>query len=121
MTRCQAASGRAATALSTISRRAFTGNYGQARCADRLWTDARCANYGAATDLYAGLGDYFKQQYGGGANAYGDATGANGAEGFGRVRYRTSSDPGYGFQMDQGLQALAAHARRGWQSVERQR
>jgi hypothetical protein len=94
------ATGRdALTGNLAAGRDVLSGDYGQGR-------DAASANYGAAGNLYAGLGDYFKQQYGGGANAYGDATGANGAEGFGRAQTNFRTDPGYGFQMDQGLQAL---------------
>lgn len=64
------------------------------------------SGYDNAANLYSGLGSYFQNQYGGGAQAYGDATGANGAEGTTRARANFQSDPGYGFQMDQGLQAL---------------
>ena len=42
----------------------------------------------------------------GGANAYGDATGANGPDGYLRAKANFTADPGYGFQLDQGLQAL---------------
>jgi hypothetical protein len=52
------------------------------------------------------LGGYFQNLYGGGASAYGDASGANGPEGQARARAAFQADPGYGFQMDQGLQAL---------------
>ena len=45
-------------------------------------------------------------KYAGGTNAYGDATGANGPEGYARAITNFKTDPGYGFQMDQGLQAL---------------
>jgi hypothetical protein len=41
-----------------------------------------------------------------GANAYGDATGANGAAGQSRAASNFQTDPGYQFQMDQGLQAI---------------
>lgn len=64
--------------------------------------DALASNYGKAGDLYRGLMD----SYAPGARAYGDAAGANGAEGFDRARTNFRTDPGYGFQMDQGLQAL---------------
>lgn len=80
-------------------RGALTANSAQGR-------DWLNSGYGNAANLYSGLGNYFQQQYGGGANAYGDATGANGAEGFGRAQSNFRADPGYGFQMDQGLQAL---------------
>lgn len=86
------------------------GDYGQGRDAlsnnFAAGRNAATTNYGNASNLYAGLGDYFKNMYGGGAQAYGDATGANGAEGFGRAQSNFRSDPGYGFQMDQGLQGL---------------
>lgn len=42
----------------------------------------------------------------GGINAYGDAAGVNGAEGSARARAAFQTDPGYQFQLDQGLQAL---------------
>ncbi len=78
---------------------ALSTNYAQGR-------DAATTNYGDAKNLYAGLGQYYQTQYGGGANAYGDATGANGAAGFDRAQTNFRADPGYGFQLDQGLQAL---------------
>lgn len=97
-------------ALSTTfgqGRDALTSNFAAGR-------DAATANYGDAKNLYAGLGNYFQQQYGGGAQAYGDATGANGAEGFDRAQTNFRSDPGYTFQMDQGQQALnRSHAAAG--------
>lgn len=89
-------------ALSTTfgqGRDALTSSLGQGR-------DAATSAYGNAGNIYQGLGQYFQQQYGGGAQAYGDATGANGAAGFGRAQSNFQSDPGYQFQMDQGLQAL---------------
>lgn len=64
------------------------------------------SGYDNAASLYKGLGDYFTNQYGGGANAYGDATGANGAAGTARARTNFQADPGYNFSLDQGLQAL---------------
>lgn len=82
-----------------LGREALTGNYSAGI------NSARDA-YGNAGNIYAGLGDYFKQQYGGGANAYGDATGANGAEGTARARAAFQADPGHNFSLDQGLQAL---------------
>jgi hypothetical protein len=69
--------------------------YGQGR-------NAITTNYGAAGDLYKGL----LSSYAPGAQAYGDATGANGATGYARAKSNFQTDPGYGFQMDQGLQAL---------------
>jgi len=41
-----------------------------------------------------------------GANAYGNAVGANGPAGQALARANFQTDPGYGFQLDQGLQAL---------------
>jgi len=82
---------------------ALSTTYGQGR-------DALTAGYGQAGDLYKNL----LTSYGGGAGAYGDATGANGAEGFARAKTNFQTDPGYGFQMDQGQQALnRAHAAAG--------
>lgn len=78
---------------------ALSTNFGQGR--EALTTGARSAG-----DIYAGLGNYFQNTYGGGATAYGDATGANGASGFDRAQANFRADPGYGFQLDQGLQAL---------------
>jgi hypothetical protein len=64
--------------------------------------DALTTNFGAASDLYKNL----ITSYAPGAMAYGDATGANGADGYVRAKTNFQTDPGYGFQMDQGLQAL---------------
>lgn len=89
-------------ALSTsfgAGRDALTTDFSKAR-------DALSGGAATATGLYKGLGDYFTNTYGGGATAYGDATGANGPEGFSRAISNFKTDPGYGFQMDQGLQAL---------------
>jgi hypothetical protein len=89
---------------------ALAGNYGQGR--DALTgslaagRDAASANYGQAGNLYAGLGNYYQGLYGGGASAYGDASGANGQAGFDRARANFQTNPGYAFQMDQGLQGL---------------
>lgn len=93
-----------------IGRDVVSNAYGQGRGA--LATDyskardALSSGYGQAGSLYAGLGDYFNNLYGGGATAYGDATGANGPEGYARAISSFKADPGYGFQLDQGLQAL---------------
>lgn len=64
--------------------------------------DALTSNYGYAGDLYKNL----MTSYAPGAQAYGDATGANGADGYARARTNFQTDPGYQFQLDQGLQAL---------------
>jgi hypothetical protein len=77
----------------------LSGLYDQARSA--LTTGANTAN-----GIWGGLGDYFNTTYGGGAKAYGDATGANGSDGYARAKTNFQTDPAYGFQMDQGLQAL---------------
>ena len=74
---------------------ALSTQYGQGR-------DALTTNYGNASTLYKGLMD----STGAGAKAYGDASGANGTEGFARAKTNFQTDPGYGFQMDAGLQAL---------------
>lgn len=73
----------------------LSGLYGQGR---------EAINTGASTaqGYYAPL----IAKYGAGANAYGDATGANGAEGTARARANFQADPGYNFSLDQGLQAL---------------
>lgn len=75
--------------------------------------DALSSTYGQGRDAlttgYNQAGGYYKDllsSYGGGAGAYGDATGANGAEGTARARANFKADPGYNFQMDQGLQGL---------------
>lgn len=74
---------------------ALSSSYGQGR-------DALTTNFGAAGDLYKNL----LTSYAPGATAYGDAVGANGADGYARAKTNFQTDPGYGFQMDQGLQAL---------------
>lgn len=75
--------------------------------------DALSSTYGQGRDAlttgYNTAGGYYKDllsSYGGGAGAYGDATGANGAAGFDRARTNFRADPGYDFQLGQGLQAL---------------
>jgi hypothetical protein len=68
-------------------------------------------------DQGAGRADALLQEAGGlyqplagtanrGYGAYADAAGANGAEGYGRARASFQTDPGYRFQMDQGLDAI---------------
>lgn len=74
---------------------ALSSNYGQGR-------DAINTGASTAQGYYAPL----LAKYGQGSNAYGDATGANGAEGTARARANFQADPGYNFQRDQGLQAL---------------
>lgn len=74
---------------------ALSGNYGQAR-------NAITTNYDAAA---APLQTVFDSSTGG-ANAYGDATGANGSAGYDRARSNFQTNPGYQFQFDQGLQAI---------------
>lgn len=64
--------------------------------------DALTTNYGNANSLYTGL----MGSTGAGATAYGDATGANGPDGYARAQTNFKTDPSYGFQMDEGLQAL---------------
>jgi hypothetical protein len=80
----------------------LSGLYGQGR--DALTTGAN-----TASSLYANLGTQFGNMYGGGASAYGDASGANGAGGLQRATQNFESSPqygAYGFALDQGLQAL---------------
>jgi hypothetical protein len=74
---------------------ALASTYGQGR-------DALTTGFGQAGDLYKNL----LTSNTAGANAYGDASGANGAEGYGRATANFQANPGYQFQMDQGLQAL---------------
>jgi len=79
-------------------------NAGYSQASDLLGAgrDALTSNFGAAGDLYKNL----LSSYAPGASAYGDATGANGAAGYDRARANFQTNPGYQFQMDQGLQAL---------------
>ena len=82
---------------------ALSSTYGQGR-------DALTTGYGKAGDLYNNL----LTSNTAGANAYGDASGANGAAGYGRATANFQANPGYQFQMDQGQQALnRAHAAAG--------
>lgn len=77
---------------------ALSTNYGQGR-------DALTTNYGNASALYQPL----IASSTAGANAYGDASGANGASGLQRAtdNFKNSGQYGaYGFSLDQGLQAL---------------
>jgi hypothetical protein len=74
---------------------ALSGLYGQGR--EAINTGANTAQ-GYYAPLIA--------KYGAGSDAYGDASGANGAAGYDRARTNFQTNPGYQFQMDQGLQAL---------------
>jgi hypothetical protein len=77
---------------------ALSGLYGQGR-------DALTSAYGKASDTYAPL----VASTTAGANAYGDASGANGVAGLqrGMDTFKNSGQYGtYGFSLDQGLQAL---------------
>lgn len=74
---------------------ALSQNYDQAR-------GALTSNYGDASSLYKNL----LSSYAPGVQAYGDATGTNGAAGNARAVQNFQSAPGYNFTMDQGLQAL---------------
>lgn len=74
---------------------AYATNAGQGR--DALTTGFNNAS-GAYTNLLNGANA--------GAGAYGDASGANGAAGYTRAQQNFQTNPGYQFQMDQGLQAL---------------
>lgn len=65
----------------------------------------------AAQGYLGGVGDLWKQlanESGGlsGLNLYGDALGVNGAEGNARAQQAFTADPGYQFQLDQGIDAL---------------
>lgn len=78
------------------------------------------AGYNAAAPFYgqgrqalthnyaAGLAPYTDIYTAGtrGAGAYGDATGANGPEGYARATTNFRTDPGYQFELGQGLQAI---------------
>lgn len=82
---------------------ALASSYGQGR-------DALTTGFNQAGDLYKGL----ISSYAPGSNAYGDAVGANGADGYARAKANFQADPGYQFQMDQGQQALnRSHAAAG--------
>jgi len=82
---------------------ALSSQYGQGR-------DALTSGYGKAGDLYSNL----LTSNTAGANAYGDASGANGAAGNARATANFQANPGYQFQMDQGQQALnRSHAAAG--------
>lgn len=69
--------------------------YGQGR-------NALTTNYAAGIAPYQTL---FNEGQGG-INAYGDATGANGAAGYARATNNFQTNPGYQFQLDQGLKAI---------------
>lgn len=82
-------------------------NAGYSQASDLLGQgrDALNTNYGNASNLYAGLLNSSTA----GANAYGDASGANGATGLQNAtnNFKSSQQYGnYGFALDQGLQAL---------------
>lgn len=77
---------------------ALSDQYGQGR-------NALTSNYGTASNLYSGLINSSQN----GANAYADASGANGASGLHSAtdNFKNSGQYGaYGFSLDQGLQAL---------------
>lgn len=65
----------------------------------------------AASGYLGGVGDLWKNladESGGlsGLNLYGDALGVNGADGAARAKSAFTTDPGYQFQQDQGIDAL---------------
>lgn len=64
--------------------------------------DALSSNYATAAQPFNTL---FNQAQGG-AGAYGDASGANGAAGYARALQNFQTNPGYQFQLDQGLKAI---------------
>jgi hypothetical protein len=72
-----------------------SGLFGQGR-------DALNVNYGNAAKPFQALFDQSQK----GAGAYGDASGANGADGYARAKTNFQANPGYQFQLDQGLQAI---------------
>lgn len=77
---------------------ALSSSYGQGR-------DALTTNFGNAGKLYSGLID----STGAGAKAYGDVSGANGADGLARAtaNFKNSGQYGaYGVGLNEGLQAL---------------
>lgn len=77
---------------------ALSSTYGQGR-------DALTTGYGKAGDLYSGL----MSSYAPGAGAYGDVSGANGADGLARAtaNFKNSGQYGvYGVGLNEGLQAL---------------
>lgn len=65
--------------------------------------NALTTNYTAALQPYQQLYDTAR----GGTNAYADATGASGPEGLARARANFQSSPGFDFQLDTGIDALA--------------
>jgi len=87
----------------------------------RAGYDQLSQQYGAGRDALTtgantatGYWQPLMQKYGAGTNAYGDATGANGPEGYARAVSSFRADPGYQFSLDQGQQALnRAHAAAG--------
>lgn len=83
-----------------------TAGYGQLSSLFGQGRDALTTGAQGAQGLYTGLGNYFTTNYAPGARAYGDATGANGADGYTRAQTNFQTDPGYQFQLGQGLQAL---------------
>jgi hypothetical protein len=85
----------AKTAGLTAGYNQATGLYDQGR-------NALTTNYANAVAPFT---DVFNSSTAG-ANAYGDATGANGTAGQARAKSNFQTDPGYQFQLDQGLQAI---------------
>lgn len=79
-----------------------TAGYGQLSDMFGQGRDALTTNYGNASNLFKNL----ITSYAPGSQAYGDAVGANGADGYARAKTNFQTDPGYQFQLDQGLQAL---------------
>src|ERR1035437_796257 len=80
----------------------LTAGYGQATDQYGLGRNAINTSYGAALSPFTALSGSATQ----GANAYGDATGANGPAGNARETSNFQANPGYQFQMGQGLQAI---------------
>lgn len=79
-----------------------TAGYGQLSDQYGQGRTALNTGYGNATGAWQNL----LNGANGGAGAYGDASGANGAAGYTRAQQNFQTNPGYQFQVDQGLQAL---------------
>src|SRR5665811_2346504 len=80
----------------------LNAGYGQASDLYGQGRGAINTNYAAALQPFNALSGSATQ----GANAYGDATGANGPAGNARATSNFQANPGYQFQLGQGLQAI---------------
>src|SRR5512139_2961145 len=79
----------------------LNAGYGQASDLYGQGRNAITTNYAAALDPYSQVFN----EAGGGGQAYGDLTGANGQQGFDRAVQLFRNSPGYQFALDQGIQA----------------